>query len=84
MVDLLKQNWIFIVIVGLSLFLLLDISPQLLAMLGSFLLLDFSCDFRSKSNSEQAANGYSWKYWGLSAIHSVLAVAALLLFKYYA
>lgn len=82
--EILKQNWIFIVIVGLSIFLLLDISPQLLAFLGSLLLLDFSYDFRSRFTSEYAANGFSWKYWGLSAICGVLVFAALLLFKYYA
>lgn len=84
MVEVLKQNWIFIVIVGLSFFLLLDVNLHLLAFLGSFFLLDLSYDFRSRFNSEYAVNGYSWKYWGLSAICGVLVFAALYLFKYYA
>ena len=83
MVEILKQNWIFIAIVGLSFFLLLNINPHLLAFLGSLLLIDLSYDFRSRFNSEYAANGHSWKYWWLSAICVVLVFAALLLFKYY-
>ena len=81
--EILKQNWIFIAIVGLSIFLILDINPQLLTFVGSLLLIDFSYDFRSKCNSEHATNGYSWKYWGLSTMAAVLVLAALFLFKYY-
>lgn len=84
MVEILKQNWIFIAIVGLSFFLLSYITPQLLAFLGSLLLIDFGYDFRSRFNSEYAANGFSWKYWGLSAICGILVITALYLFKYYA
>lgn len=83
MVEILKQNWIFIAIVGLSIFLILDINPQLLTFVGSLLLIDFSYDFRSKCNSERVTNGYSWKYLGLNAISAALALAALYLYKYY-
>ena len=82
--EILKQNWIFIVIVGLSIFLLLDINPHLLTLLGSLLLIDFGYDCKTAYANERANKGYSWKYWGYITLKSALVLAALYLFKYYA
>lgn len=84
MVDILKKNWIFILIVGLSFFLLLDVNPHLLTLLGSLLLIDLGYDCKTAYINECANNGYSWKYWGYILLKSALVLAALYLFKYYA
>lgn len=83
MVEVLKQNWIFIVIVGLSFFLLLNITPQILTFVGSLLLLDFSYDVNTRAATEFNINKHSLKYFGLRLVQLVLVLAALLLFKYY-
>jgi hypothetical protein len=79
----LKQNIptiLFLMILGLVLY---NVHVGVAATIGSLFLIDTYVGFRSKVIHEYNLNGYSWKYWGYSAIGAILIFAALLLFKHY-
>ena len=83
MVGKLKQNWIFIVIVGLCVLLLLDINTSIIATIASLILIDFSYDCNSKAINENVNRSNSFKYYGYITLKIALVLAALFLFKYF-
>lgn len=83
MVGKLKQNWIFIVIVGLCVLLLLDINTTIIVTIASLLLIDFSYDVNTRAATEFNISSHSLKYLGLRLVQIALVLAALLLFKYF-